>query len=68
MFSGLFLLVVLSFLSLSLRRKQKSEQKKLKMTHPVDSGEPGKGLRELPEAVHRVDVGGADSLVPEEEE
>ena len=38
------------------------------MTHPVDSGEPGKGLRELPEAVHRVDVGGADSLVPEEEE
>jgi hypothetical protein len=31
----------------------------------VDGGEPGKRLWELPEAVHRVDVGGSDPLVPE---
>ena len=31
----------------------------------MDGGEPGKRLWELPEAVHRVDVGGSDPLVPE---
>ena len=31
----------------------------------MDGGEPGKRLWELPEAVHRVYVGGADPLVPE---
>lgn len=35
-------------------------------THPVHSREPRERLRQLPEAVHRVDVGRADPLVAEE--
>jgi len=43
-----------SFLKKSKKRK----------THPVHRGQPRERLRQLPEAIHRVDVGRADALVP----